>query len=414
MLLILFISFIFLGMSACENVRSSGVAESSDSVVTNKVSVVHKEFGIAVDSFKEIKGEIERHQYLANILLPYGVSYQKIAGIVKKSDSIFDVQDIRAGRPYTLFCSKDSAEEVKYFVYQPDEINYVVYDLTDSIHVYKNQLPVTKKEKTVSGVIDGSLYGALNDAPNGVQLAMKLGEVYAWDIDFYRIKKGDWFKILYEENYVKDKAIGVGRVKAAIFNHAGHHYYAFYFKGDSSEGYFDEHAQSLRKEFLKAPLKTYTITSHYTMRRFHPIQHRWKSHLGTDYAAPTGTPIMTTAAGVVIASRYTRFNGNYVKIRHNSVYTTQYLHMSKRAVHAGEHVDQGEVIGYVGSTGLATGPHVCYRFWKNGKQVDPYDQHFPPAEPVAESDKSAFMTLVKQEKLLLHKTAVDTVSRIRI
>jgi murein DD-endopeptidase MepM/ murein hydrolase activator NlpD len=229
---------------------------------------------------------------------------------------------------------------------------------------------------------------------------MKLANIYAWDIDFYSIDKGDWFKVIYDQQYVGATPVGIGRIKSAVFNHGGQKFYAFYFHDDSTntDGYYDEKAKSLRKAFLKAPLKFYHITSHYSKHRFHPIQHRWKAHLGTDYAAPTGTPIMSTAAGTVIASRYSRFNGNYVKIRHNATYTTQYLHMSKRAVHVGEHVKQGQIIGYVGSTGLATGPHVCYRFWKNGKQVDPFKQHFPPAEPIAESDMAAFKALVHQDK----------------
>lgn len=362
--------------------------------------VINRKFGVAVDSFQMVSSKIQRNEFLATILQKYHIHPKKIAALASKSKTVFDIRDIRAGKPYTVFCSKDSLQKARYFVYQPNPIDYIVYDLRDSVRIYKGKRKVTTTTKKVAGVINHSLFEALDEVQADPELAMKLANIYAWDIDFYRIDKGDWFKIIYDQQYVGVTPVGIGRIKSAVFNHGGQKFYAFYFHDDSTntDGYYDEKAKSLRKAFLKAPLKFYHITSHYSRHRFHPIQHRWKAHLGTDYAAPTGTPIMSTAAGTVIASRYSRFNGNYVKIRHNATYTTQYLHMSKRAVHVGEHVKQGQVIGYVGSTGLATGPHVCYRFWKNGKQVDPFKQHFPPAKPIAESDLVAFRTLVQQEK----------------
>ncbi len=396
-------------VSALESCKySQGHTNRVDSVHRDTIAVVQKEFGLPVDSFQLVKATIGRNQFLSTILSPYGISPQKLAALAQKSREVFDIRDLRAGKPYTIFCSKDTMKQACYFVYQPNPIDYVVYDLTDSVRIYKNKLPVTTKEKTSSGVITSSMFEALSKVRADPELAIKLADIYAWDIDFYSIQKGDWFKVIYQEHYVNDQPVALGRIKAAVFSHGGNKFYAFYFKDDSThtEGYYDENAKSLRKAFLKAPLKFFQITSHYTLRRFHPVQHRWKAHLGTDYAAPTGTPIMSTAAGVVIASRYSRFNGNYVKIKHNSVYTTQYLHMSKRAVHVGEHVKQGEVIGYVGSTGLATGPHVCYRFWKNGKQVDPYDQQFPPAEPINKKDLPEFQYLMQREKTALGRVEV--------
>jgi murein DD-endopeptidase MepM/ murein hydrolase activator NlpD len=269
---------------------------------------------------------------------------------------------------------------------------------------------VTTLKKSVSGVINSSLYESLEKESADPRLTMKLADVYAWTIDFYDIKKGDWYKVEYEEKYVNGKAIETGNISSAVFHHDGETFYAFYFQPDSAkEGhYYDEHARSLRKAFLKAPLKFIRITSHYTLRRFHPVQKRWKAHLGTDYGAPTGTPIMTTGDGVVIASTFSRFNGNYVKVRHNATYTTQYLHKSKRADRVGQHVKQGQVIGYVGSTGLATGPHVCYRFWKNGKQVDPLKQHFPAAEPVPQDEMQLFQQMVQRQEQTLADVGLDT------
>jgi murein DD-endopeptidase MepM/ murein hydrolase activator NlpD len=240
---------------------------------------------------------------------------------------------------------------------------------------------------------------------------MKLADIYAWSIDFYSIHDGDWFKVVYEQQYVKDEPVELGTIRSAVFSHDGEPFYAFYFQSDSAQSgeYYDESGKTLRRFFLKAPLKFSHITSRYTMKRFHPVQKRWKAHLGTDYAAHTGTPIIATGNGAVIESEFSRFNGNYVKIRHNNTYTTQYLHMSRRAVKRGQHVMQGQVIGYVGSTGLATGPHVCYRFWKNNKQVDPLNQKFPSAEPIPQSAIPVFDKYKQGQQQQLETIKVEAV-----
>lgn len=372
--------------------------------------VIKREFGLPVDSFLLIRDKIKRNEFLSNILTPHHISTQTLASLAAKARNVFDIRKLKAGCDYTLFCSKDSIQKACYFVYQPDPIQYIVYDLRDSLNVYEGRLPVTVEEKETAGTINSSLFATLDNLQADPELAMKMAKIYAWDIDFYSIQKGDQFKIVYDQQYVNGEFVRTGRIKAALFVHDGTPYYAFYYENDSTGtgGYYDEHARSLQKAFLKAPLKFFHITSHYSKHRFHPIQHRWKAHLGTDYAAPTGTPIMSTAAGVVIASKYTRFNGNYVKVRHNGTYTTQYLHMSKRAVKVGQHVNQGQVIGYVGSTGLATGPHVCYRFWKNGRQVDPLKQKFPPAKPVDSEGLPQFRKMVQQEMARLNLIKADS------
>lgn len=350
-------------------------------------------FGFPLDSFEVISDRIKSNEFLANILLKWDVDYATIDALAKKSKEVFDVRKMNAGKPYHVFLSKDSLAQVYYFVYQPNAIDYVVYDLRDSILIYTDQKEVEIKEQNIAGIINNSLYVSLQEANASPALAVGLSEIFAWAIDFYRIQKGDWFKVVYEEKFVEDESIGIGEIKAVEFNHYNNTYYAFHFEQGEKDDYFDEEANSLRKAFLKSPLKFSRLSSRYTMRRFHPVQKRWKAHLGTDYAAPTGTPIMSTGDGVVIESRYKRANGNYVKVKHNSVYTTQYLHMSKRKAKVGDYVKQGDIIGYVGSTGLATGPHVCYRFWKNGKQVDHLRQDFPSAEPVKEEFIPAFDSL---------------------
>ncbi|MGB0881954.1 MAG: peptidoglycan DD-metalloendopeptidase family protein [Vicingaceae bacterium] len=351
------------------------------------------EYGLNLDSFIVHKNAIKPNEFLANILLKHHVPYPEIDNLAKGSKKVFDVRRMASGKNYTVLCKKDSIEKAQYFIYEANAIDYIVYDISDSLVIYKGKRKVTTKINTASGKIKSSLYQTLDDAGVSTVLAIEMADVYAWTIDFYRIQKGDWFKVVYEEKFVDGKSIGVGRVLAANFNHYDKDFFACYFVQDSIGDYFDAEANSLRRAFLKSPLKFGRLTSGFTMRRFHPVQKRNKPHLGTDYAAPTGTPIMATGDGVVIASAYSKYNGNYVKIKHNSTYTTQYLHMSKRLAKVGQHVSQSDIIGYVGSTGLATGPHVCYRFWKNGSQTNHLKEDFPPSEPV----KAKHMERFKKE-----------------
>ena len=236
-------------------------------------------------------------------------------------------------------------------------------------------------------MIEASLWVTMTDAGADPRLIHALSEVYAWQVDIYRIQKGDKFKVIYEELYVNDEKAGIGKIIGAIFNHMEKDYYAIFFDQGSGISYFDEVGQSLQKQFLKSPLRYTRISSRYTRKRYHPVLKRYKSHLGTDYAAPTGTPIRSVGEGIITEARYSKYNGRYVKVRHNGVYTTQYLHMSKfaRGIKKGVKVTQGQVIGYVGSTGLANGPHLCFRFWKNDQQVDGLRVELPPSEPVSDS-----------------------------
>jgi len=363
--------------------------------------VTNELFGIDTDSLIVIESTIKKNEFLANILLAHHVDYNTIDQLAKKSKDVFDVRKIAAGKNYTLLLSDDSLKKAQYFVYQPNAIDYFIYELKDSLAITEGHKVVTSKEKSVSGTINSSLYLTLQELNTIPYLAVKLSDIFAWSIDFYRIQKGDWFKVIFEEKYVDGEAIGIGKILAVEFNHYDKSFYGFHYDQDGKEDYFDEEANSLRKAFLKSPLRFSRLSSRFTMRRFHPVQKRWKAHLGTDYAAPSGTPIMSTGDGVITKASYTSGNGNYVKVKHNSVYSTQYLHMSKRNVKVGQYVKQGDIIGYVGSTGLATGPHVCYRFWKNGKQVDHLRQDFPSAEPIQDQYKSDFLEVMNKRKLEL-------------
>jgi len=389
---------------------ADGAAETI--VAPDTVYVPTVEYGIETDSFTVYRDVIQPNEFLANILLKYKIPYPEIDALAKESKEIFDVRKIAAGKNYTILCSKDSLGKAQCFIYEPNATDYVVFDMRDTLSIYKGQKEVKTRVQTASGIIQSSLYQTLVNAKVSPILAIEMANVYAWTIDFYRIQKDDWFKVVYEERFVDGESIGVGRVLSANFNHQGKDFFACYFVQDSVGDYFDAEANSLRRAFLKSPLKYGRLTSGFTMRRFHPVQKRNKPHLGTDYAAPTGTPIMATGDGVVIASAYAKYNGNYVKIRHNSTYTTQYLHMSKRGVKVGKHVSQGDVIGYVGSTGLATGPHVCYRFWKNGSQSNHLKEDFPPSKPVNSENKKAFNDTLKSYKAQLDKIELNLKSAL--
>lgn len=353
-------------------------------------------YDICTEDYKVHRGELESGQTLGAVLYLNHIDHGRIDQIVRASKGIFDFRKAKAGKKFTVLCSNDSIEKAQYFIYEMSSIDYVVFDIRDTIDVFLGQKEVEVKTREASGQIESSLWNSLVENKMSPTLVMELSSIYAWTIDFFRIQKGDYFKVVYEEKYVEGEFIGIGRVYAALFNHANEDFYAFYFEEEENYGdYFDDEGAALRKAFLRAPLNYSRISSSFSKRRKHPVTGRIKAHLGTDYAAPTGTPILSTANGTVTEARYKRNNGNYVKLRHNSTYSTQYLHMSKikSGIRPGVYVKQGEVIGYVGSTGLATGPHVCYRFWKNGRQVDPYKQKLPPSKPVKKENLEAYTIL---------------------
>ena len=285
------------------------------------------QFNLPVSGLIEIRDTIDVGETLSDLLLPHNLSQAKINEIEKAALNVFPTKNFRADDELYIYAKKDSAETAEFIVYVQDPVNYVVFDLRDSISVYKKQKPVTVKQIVASGTITNSLTKTFQDKNIDLRLAYKLADIYECEIDFFHIQQNDSFKVYYEQMYVDNQPVGVGKILAASFNYRKENYYAFYFDKEKDGDYYDEKGNSLRRGFLKAPLKFSHITSKYSMNRYHPILHRNKAHLGTDFAAPTGTPIMATAAGVVLAAAYTGGNGNYVKIKHNKTYTTQYLHM---------------------------------------------------------------------------------------
>lgn len=369
-------------------------------------------YGLDISKFIVKQHVVKPNEFFADILNGYNVAYTSIDYIARESKQIFNLNKIKAGNNYTMLCEEtDSGLVCRKLIYEESKTDFVVFNMDDSLYVYRGQKNVERKTREVSGVINSSLYETLEQNDINPALAVRMADIFAWSVDFYRIQKGDRFKVVYDEDFVQGESVGIGEIHAVVFNSGGKDFYAFYYEKDSQhEGdYYDENGNSMKKMFLKAPVKFSRISSRFNLKRFHPVTKAWKAHLGTDYAAPYGTPILATADGVIEEARFKQYNGNYVKIRHSGQYKTQYLHMSKIAKGArpGARVKQGDVIGYVGSTGLATGPHVCYRFWKDGKQVDPLKQKLTYEEPLPSKYKTDFLAKTKSTKNKLEKISYE-------
>ena len=370
---------------------------------------VVEQFGFKFNDFNVLHDTIASGDTFGSIMQGQNLDDKQVYDIVEKVKDGFDVRSMRIGKPFTLLRSKGRFKKLEAFIYQPDRGSYYVIDLRDSVSVYKKIRPILVKQRTIAGSLDGSLSEALSKEGVDIALASKLTKVYAWSIDFFKLKKGDKFGITFTERYIDDTIYdGVDSLKAAFFEYKGKTIYAFPFAQNEASGkldYYDEEGKALKNFFLKAPLKYVNITSRFAKTRFHPVQLIWKAHKGTDYAAPTGTPIMTTASGVVEQTGFTAGNGNFVKVKHDRTYATQYLHMSKILVRKGQRVNQGDVIGKVGSTGLATGPHVCYRFWKNGVQEDALRLKLPNSEPMDKRNLPRFLAQMQPLKKELDSVA---------
>ncbi len=397
-----FIGCICVFLAACSTEKGKKVAVLMQEAVVIIEPVM--KYGFDLNQFHLVEGEISPGDVLSKVLVPLGVSLGDLEVLINDGREIFDVRKIRPNHKWTTLFETDSAASPSFFVYERSVKDFVVFSLKDSLAIWNGSHPVTYEMQKSTGIIMNSLYQTLDDAGAPTTLALDMNNIFAWTIDFYRLQKGDAFEVLYEQELVDGAATGAQNILAVNFTHKDRERKAYYFNNDSIAAYFDDKGESLRKAFLKAPVKYSRISSKFTGKRFHPVLKRYKSHLGTDYAAPTGTPIFAVGDGVISKSAYTSGNGNYVKIRHNGTYETQYLHMSKRAAKVGQSVQQGDVIGYVGSTGLATGPHVCFRFWKNGKQVDHLKEDFPPSEPIGANELINFNEAIVTFDSLMQST----------
>ena len=390
--------FIILTICSCYN-------KSEDHNRVVKKEKIIKQFGYVLNDYHVVRDTVKRGDSFGTILEKNNLFYPQIYNIVQKVKRVYDIRKINIGKPYTILFSKDSLRKPEVFVYQPNLIEYVLVSLNDSLWAEKKSKAVKLVEFEAQGTITSSLSETMEEKKLSPLLSNELSEIYAWTIDFFRLEKGDNFKIIYTGKFVDDSIyVGLNRIHSAYFEHRKKQFYAIEFETDPEREifeYFDEKGKNLRRAFLRSPVQFSRISSRYNLRRKIAYYGRVKPHLGTDFAAPVGTPIRATASGTVIKSGYTRGNGNYVMIKHNATYSTQYLHMKKRGVKKGQFVRQGDYIGTIGMTGNTSGPHVCYRFWKNGKQVDPMREKLPEAKPISKDLKDKYLTYMKPIKMQL-------------
>lgn len=365
----------------------------NDEVVTTKnAEVKTSRFGFYEDEYHFITDKIENNEFLGSILNNNGISYTDISVIEQKARDVFDVRNIQVGKNYHLI-KKDSCDDACLaFVYEAAPLKYVVYDFRDSMEVKVVDRPYTTCTETVSGVIESSLWNAMVEQGVNPAVIDLMEDALSSQVSFYHTQKGDRFKAIFEKKMVDGEEMGLGKMLGAYFENEYGDYYSVFFESEKYGGFYDMEGRPSKKSFLKSPIRAGRISSRYNLRRLHPIKKRRIPHLGTDYAAPYGTNIHSVADGVVTKVAQTRNNGNYVKIRHDDTYSSQYLHMQRfaKGIKPGTKVSQGQTIGYVGSTGLATGPHVCFRFWKHGKQIDHLRENFPPADPMPEDQLPEF------------------------
>lgn len=397
------ILLLLLSFSACKKAEEDFIIED----IEPRKPIV--DFGFKYDDFNVHYDTIGHQDTFERILKKQNLNGKKVAEIIDVVKDSFPTQ-VRFMRPYVCLRSKDKYHKLQYLIYQPNRLDYYLVDLTDSVVGFKKSRPLSFKIRTIAGRVNGSLASTLKKEGIDASMSKKLTKVYAWSIDFFKLRRGDKFALSFTERYINDTLYdGIDSLRAAFFEYKGEKIYAFPYTPNASSSkvdYYDENGKALKNYFLKAPLKFVNITSRFSKNRFHPVQLRWKPHSGTDYAAPTGTPIMTTAAGVVEQTGYTAGNGNFVKVKHDKTYSTQYLHMSKIMVRRGQSVRQGDIIGKVGSTGLASGPHVCYRFWKNGVQVDALKLKLPNSIPMDNRHLPKFFEYSKPLKKELDSVAL--------
>lgn len=350
-------------------------------------------YGLPIEQYNVKYDTLHPRQTLAEVLFSFGFTAQQIHSLAQCPDSIFDARRMRPGQACALICEKDSAATPRYFVYEESVKEYVVFDLLDNYTAVRGKNPAEWRRAEVAGVVNSSLWVAMQESNASPQLAVLLSHIFGWSIDFFGIQKGDEFRLIYSQEFVKEKPLNNFRIEAASFRASDSTVYAIPFVQDGEELFYNADGNSLEGAFLKAPLDYYRISSRFSNSRFHPVLKRYRAHHGVDYAAPKGTPVYAVGSGKVIAKAYQAGGGgNYVKIRHNSTYVTTYMHLSRfaKGLKVGDAVKQKQVIGYVGSTGISTGPHLDFRVHENGKPINPLTIKSQPKKPISEANKPAF------------------------
>ena len=388
----------------------SGKDRMSQNEKTEELSepeVVYK-FNIPLDSFNIEEITIKKNEILSGILLSRGINYNQIDELARLSKPIFNVKKIKAGNSFTFFWSQDSIPTVKHMVYEKNIEEFISYTFGDSISIAEGKKEISYEQREVAGAIESSLWNSLVSLGVSPVLSLEMMDVYQWTIDFAGIQQGDLYQIIYEVKLIDGSAIGINRVIASSFFHSGREHYAFAFEQNERLEYFDEKGQSLRRAFLKAPLNYRRISSKYSNSRFHPILKKYRPHRGIDYAAKAGTEVVSIGDGRVVKIAYDKASGNYIKIKHNGVYTSGYMHLQRRPkLNVGDYVKQDQEIGRVGATGYATGPHLDFRIWKNGTLVNPANVESPPVEPVSEQNRASFDSIASVFLMQLEEISLD-------
>jgi murein DD-endopeptidase MepM/ murein hydrolase activator NlpD len=391
----LYLFFLVVLLVSCkDSVRENSQIsyEPSDTSAVNEADTTVFMYGIPSDSFNLVSGQIKRNGFLSSILLEHGITMEEIDMVLRNSASVFDVRKIRSGNSYILFCRKDSIARADYLVYEHDPTTCYVFSFNDSLNITPYKKEVKKVIKYASATIETSLWDAMLTGGLHPSLVIGLSDIYAWSVDFFGLQKGDSFKVVYEEMSIDEKPLGISKIFGAQYTGSGATITAIPFIQDDKESFFDSEGNSMRKAFLKAPLQFSRVTSRFSGSRMHPVLRIRRPHYGVDYAAPVGTPVLAIGDGRVTQTSFENGSGRMVRIVHNSVYSTAYLHLSRfgTGIAPGVYVKQGDIIGYVGSSGLSTGPHLDFRFYMNGSPVDPLSVKAPPVEPVSEANKARF------------------------
>lgn len=379
---------------SCNGKKAKTENKEITQVVDTVVYQPEMRYGINIDDLDIEHKRVKRNEFLGTILEREGISSKQVYTLSQKYKDVFDVRKVRVGGNYELFHTQDSVPKLAYFAYQKSIAELVIYDFTkEEVEASTWLKEIKSREQTASGIINSSLWNSIVGQGANPMLAIELSEIYAWSVDFFGIAAGDRFKVVYEEDYVDSVSMGIKEIKYAQFQHKGETYYAIPFEQNGTIGYFNKDGESLKRAFLKAPLRYSRISSGFSNRRFHPVLKRYRAHHGVDYAAPSGTPVHTIGDGTIIKRGYQKNGGgNYIKIKHNSVYTTVYMHLKgfAKGMNVGARVRQGQTIGYVGATGLATGPHLDFRVYRNGSAMNPLRVKSPPVEPILEANQNAF------------------------
>ena len=390
--LIFSVLVVFVGafLFSCGNSFTSTEEVAVQELYDEDSSEVHV-LGFNPDSLKCVEGKVKSGQFFSNLFGSLGMSAGEAYDLAQACDTVFDVKTLRVGNTYRAYYSAD--DRLEYMVYDRDRMHCVIFDCTEPYDLWIYEKPVTRNEKYADVTINSSLWNDMLAADVSPLLILSLSDIYAWTIDFFGLQKGDRFRVLYQETVCDGSVVSVDTVRYAVFTHGGQDFPAIMFdQQDGGNLWWNEKGESMRKAFLKAPLKYSRISSGFSYSRKHPVTRKVQPHTGIDYAAPKGTPVMTIGDGVITSMKYEGAGGNTIRIRHNSVYSTAYLHLSgyAKGLKVGQRVRQGDVIGYVGSTGRSTGPHLDFRVWKNGTPINPLKMDSPPAEPLKQENMEAF------------------------